>query len=306
MHAKDIIDLFGGQTALATMVGKGQSTVGYWARTGIVPARWQPRLLELALEKGISLSPNDFMGPRAQPLRVEPALMHVDDAPTSTALEPIPQSSPFLFYESEDGSIKVQVLLNEETVWATQRGMAEIFNVDVTTVNQHLKNIYETGELEEEGTLGKFPIVQKEGDRVVRREAVQFYSLDVIISVGYRVSSYQATQFRKWATKVLKSYLIKGFVLDDDRLKQGKQLFGKDYFDELLEKIREIRASERRFYQKITDIYAQCSVDYDRHSPISQQFYAHVQDKLHFAIHKKTSAELIETCLLYTSDAADE
>ncbi|MCA0184839.1 MAG: virulence RhuM family protein [Proteobacteria bacterium] len=181
-------------------------------------------------------------------------------------------------------------MVEDETVWASQRGMADIFDVEPNTINYHLKEIFQTSELDEQTVLRNFRVTASDG----KTYETKFYSLDAIISVGYRVNSMQATQFRKWATKVLKSYLIKGFALDDDRLKQGKQLFGKDYFDELLEKIREIRASERRFYQKITDLYAQCSIDYDKNSPITQQFYAHVQDKLHFAIHGHTSAELIK------------
>jgi hypothetical protein len=162
--------------------------------------------------------------------------------------------------------------------------------VDVRTINEHLQNIYRSDELEVSTTIRKFRIVVDSG----AVQVVNFYNLDAIISVGYRVNSLQATQFRKWATAVLKNYLIKGFVIDDDRLKQGGRMFGKDYFEELLEKIREIRASERRFYQKITDLYAACSVDYDPNSPITLHFYAHVQDKLHYAIHGHTAAELIE------------
>lgn len=171
--------------------------------------------------------------------------------------------------------------------------MAEIFGVDVTTINYHLKNIYKDKELDE-STIGTFPIVQKEGDRTIQRSAVEFYDLDAIISVGYRVNSHQATHFRRWATTILREYLIKGFALDDARLKQGGKLFDRDYFDELLDRIRAIRASEKQFYKKITDLYAQCSVDYDAHAPITHHFYAHVQDKLHFAVHGHTSSELIK------------
>jgi hypothetical protein len=198
-------------------------------------------------------------------------------------------NSHFMFYASNNETIKVQVLLGDETVWASQRGIADIFNVTVPTINEHLKNIYASNELEVSATIRKSRIVVDSGNESL----VMFYNLDAIISVGYRVNSYQATQFRKWATNVLKEYLIKGFALDDERLKQGGPLFGKDYFDELLERVREIRASERRFYQKITDIYAQCSIDYDKDAPITKQFYSHVQDKLHYAIHGNTSAELI-------------
>jgi hypothetical protein len=169
--------------------------------------------------------------------------------------------------------------------------MAELFGVGVPAITKHLANIYESGELKQDSTVSILEIVQTEGNREVKRK-MEFYNLDAIISVGYRVNSRQATQFRIWATKTLKEFLIKGFALDDRRLKAGGQLFGKDYFDELLERIREIRASERRFYQKITDIYAQCSVDYDPKAQITRDFYATVQNKLHWAITGKTAAKL--------------
>lgn len=202
----------------------------------------------------------------------------------------------FLFYAGKDGNTNIQVFVDreKETIWASQKGMAEIFDVDRTVVTKHISNIYQEGELEKDRTSAFFAQVQKEGNRTVTRN-IEHYNLDAIISVGYRINSQRATAFRIWATKVLKEYMIKGFAIDDQRLKQGKEYFGKDYFDELLEKIREIRASERRFYQKITDIYAQCSIDYDPHSKITKTFYATVQNKLHFAIHKSTAAELIYT-----------
>lgn len=290
MQARDIIDRFGGQSALAELLGKGQSTVAYWAKTGIIPARWQPKLLSVALERGISLAPSDFMGPKARPLDVAVQPPVRAEKPQEMPERVTAQQSPFLFYESSDGAIKVQVMLDSETVWASQKGMAEIFDVEVATINEHLKNIFNSNELDEKSVIRKFLITASDN----KNYETNFYNLDAVISVGYRVNSYQATQFRRWATGVLKSYLIKGFALDDERLKQGKQLFGKDYFDDLLERIREIRASERRFYQKITDIFAQCSIDYDKNSPTCKQFYAHVQDKLHYAIHGHTSAELIE------------
>lgn len=293
MHARDIIDKFGGQSALAALLGKGQSTVSYWAKTGIIPARWQPKLLSLAMERGVQLSPADFMGPKAKPLEAENSMAPPPAVVPAAKPQPAPENlgeiSPFMFYEASDGAIKVQVALENETVWASQKGMAEIFDVEVQNISQHLQNIFKSNELAEEAVIKKFLITASDG----KRYETNFYSLDAIISVGYRVNSYQATQFRRWATTVLKSYLIKGFTLDDERLKQAKKIFGKDYFDELLERIREIRASERRFYQKITDIFAQCSIDYDKNSPICQNFYAHVQDKLHYAIHGHTSAELI-------------
>lgn len=198
--------------------------------------------------------------------------------------------SDFLLYTTPDGDIRVDVFFEDETVWLTQKRMAELFMVDIRTVNEHLQNIYDTGELNAERTIRKNRIVQNEGGRKVERE-VNFYNLDAIISVGYRVNSRQATQFRIWATNTLRNYMIKGYALDSERLKNGSR-FGKDYFDELLAQIREIRASERRFYQKITDIYA-TAIDYDPHAATTQEFYATVQNKLHWAIHGQTAAELI-------------
>ncbi|MGB3459736.1 MAG: virulence RhuM family protein [Halobacteriota archaeon] len=200
------------------------------------------------------------------------------------------QQSDFVLYTSNDGDVNVEVVLKDETVWLTQKAMAGLFGVKVPAISKHMANIYETGELRKESTISILETVQKEGDRNVRRK-MEFFNLDAIISVGYRVNSYQATQFRIWATKTLKEYIIKGFVLDDERLKQGKR-FGKDYFEELLERIREIRASERRFYQKITDIYA-LAADYDINAPVTKDFFATVQNKLHWAITGKTAAEII-------------
>ncbi|BAV04571.1 Virulence protein RhuM family protein [Filimonas lacunae] len=171
-----------------------------------------------------------------------------------------------LLYSVPEGRATIEVFYEQETFWLSQKKMAELFNVDIRTVNEHLKNIFSSHELEEDSTIRKFRIVQKEGNREVSRD-IDFYHLDCIIAVGYRVNSKEATHFRIWATKTLREYVIKGFLLDDERLKQGKS-FGKDYFEELLERIREIRASERRFYQKITDIYAQCSIDYDPASDV--------------------------------------
>ena len=197
----------------------------------------------------------------------------------------------FLLYTGNDGKVNVEVFLKDETVWLTQNAMAELFGVNIPAISKHLSNIFESGELQKEATLSILETVQMEGNRQVKRK-MEFYNLDAIISVGYRVNSYQATQFRIWATRTLKEFIIKGFVLDDERLKQGNQVFGKDYFDELLERIREIRASERRFYQKITDIYA-LSADYDQNAPVTKDFFATVQNKLHWAITGKTAAEII-------------
>jgi len=199
--------------------------------------------------------------------------------------------SQFLLYTAPNGAVKVDVYFQNETAWLTQKALAELFGVQVPAINKHLKNIFESGELSREATVSKMEIVRAEGDREVARE-VEFYNLDAIIAVGYRVNSYQATQFRIWATQTLREFITKGFVMDDERLKQGKRVFGKDYFDELLERIREIRTSERRFYQKITDIYA-LSLDYSADAPQTKEFFASVQNKLHWAITGQTAAELI-------------
>jgi hypothetical protein len=198
------------------------------------------------------------------------------------------KQSNFLLYTGNDGKVNVEVFLKDETVWLTQKAMAELFGVKIPAINKHLKNIFNSGELEEDSVISILEITAADS----KKYKTKFYNLDAIISVGYRVNSYQATQFRIWATKTLKEYIIKGFVLDDQRLKQGNRIFGKDYFDELLERIREIRASERRFYQKITDIYA-LSADYDKNAPITKEFFAAVQNKLHWAITGRTAAEII-------------
>lgn len=201
------------------------------------------------------------------------------------------QQSDFILYTSNDGNVKVEVILQDETIWLTQRSIGELFGKSKATISEHIKKIYAEGELQMDSTVRNFRTVQVEGSRQVERD-LEFYNLDAIISVGYRVNSVQATQFRIWATRTLKEYIIKGFVLDDERLKQGNRVFGKDYFEELLERIREIRASERRFYQKITDIYA-LSADYDKNAPQTKEFFATVQNKLHWAITGKTAAEII-------------
>ena len=205
--------------------------------------------------------------------------------------EIVPYENEIIFYTTPDGGVRVEVIYSDESFWLNQKKMADLFGVEVNTISYHLKEIFASGELKEEPTIRKFRIVQPEGGRQISRE-VEFYHLDAIIAVGYRVNSRQATQFRIWATNTLREFIIKGFVLNDERLKQGKR-FGKDYFDELLERIREIRASERRFYLKITDIYEQCSIDYNRDAEITQTFFKTVQNKLHWAITGKTAAELI-------------
>jgi len=194
----------------------------------------------------------------------------------------------FLLYTAPDGAVQVEVYFNDETLWLTQKAIAELFGVNVPAISKHLKNIFDSGELVEDTVVSILETTAADG----KNYQLRYYNLDAIIAIGYRVNSYQATRFRIWATKTLHEFIIKGFVLDDERLKQGKRVFGKDYFEELLERIREIRASERRFYQKITDIYA-LSVDYDPQAPITREFFATVQNKLHWAITGQTAAELI-------------
>lgn len=198
----------------------------------------------------------------------------------------------FVLYTGEDGDVKLKLFLEDETLWLSQKLIGELFQVEPHTINYHIKEIYKSGELQELATNRNFRIVQNEGNRDVARDVI-FYNLDIIIAVGYRVNSKRATQFRMWATKVLKEYMIKGFVLDDERLKQGERVFNKDYFKELLERVRSIRASERRIYQQITDIFAECSIDYDSNSQVTRNFYSTVQNKFHYAIAGKTVAEII-------------
>ncbi len=198
----------------------------------------------------------------------------------------------FILYTAPSGEVRVDVLLENETIWLTQKAMAELFGVVKSTISEHLTNIFETNELDAQATVRNFRTVQKEGERLVNRD-LDYYNLDAIISVGYRVNSSKATQFRIWATNALKEYIVKGFVLDDTRLKQGQTVFGKDYFKELLQRVRSIRASERRIYQQVTDIFAECSIDYNKNADITKQFYATVQNKFHFAITGKTAAEII-------------
>jgi hypothetical protein len=202
-----------------------------------------------------------------------------------------PNEGELILYQTQEGLVRIEVLYQSETFWLNQKRIAELFGVDLRTINEHLRNIYADGELSEAATIRKIRRVQSEGKREVSRE-IEFYNLDAIISVGYRVNSTQATQFRIWATRTLREFVLKGFVLDDERLKLNKR-FGKDYFGELLERIREIRASERRFYLKITDIYEQCSIDYDKDAEITKTFFKTVQNKLHWAVTGKTAAEII-------------
>ena len=204
------------------------------------------------------------------------------------------QTTEFLLYTTPNGSVKVEVLLNNETLWLTQERMAELFGVQRPAITKHLKNIFEGHELQEEVVCSILEHTTQHGaiEGKTQTSRVKYYNLDAVISVGYRVNSTQATQFRIWATALIREYIIKGFAMDDERLKNGR-FFGKDYFRELLERVRSIRASERRIYQQITDIFSECSVDYDSKSPVTRNFYAHVQDKFHYAITGQTSSEII-------------
>ena len=204
----------------------------------------------------------------------------------------------FLIYKTPDKDVKVNAVIKDDTIWLTQKSMAELFGCSSDNISLHLKNIFEAGELEKDSVTEKISATAADG----KNYPTNFYNLDAIISVGYRVNSIQATHFRIWATKVLKEYIQKGFVLDDERLKQGKDAFGKDYFRELLERVRSIRASERRIYQQITDIFAECSIDYDKDSQITQDFYATVQNKFHYAITGQTAAEIIYTNAYHTKE----
>jgi len=207
-------------------------------------------------------------------------------------MESYKKQMEMVLYHSDEGDVSVDAYIMDESLWITQKSMAELFGVNVPDISKHLKNIYEEGELVREATISKMEIVQNEGSRTVKRMN-DFYNLDAIISVGYRVNSLKATKFRIWATSILKEYMTKGFVLDDERLKQGKTAFGKDYFRELLERVRSIRASERRIWQQITDIFAECSIDYTRDSEIAYHFYATIQNKFHYAITNSTAAEIV-------------
>lgn len=208
----------------------------------------------------------------------------------------------YLLYSMPDADGKVQVVIKDETLWCTQKAMAQLFGVGVPAISKHLKNIFTEGELNPDTTISKMETVVNRGIRGEVQELIDFYSLDAIIAVGYRVSSLKATRFRQWATKILNEYIKKGFVMDDERLKQGTAVFGKDYFRELLERVRSIRASERRIWQQITDIYAECSTDYDKNSPTTHDFYAMIQNRFHFAITGQTAAEIIYSKADHTKD----
>lgn len=208
----------------------------------------------------------------------------------------------FLLYTMPEADGKVQVVIRDETLWCTQKAMAQLFGVDKSGISRHISNIYKTGELQQNTTVAKIATVVNRGIRGEVEELVDFYHLDMIIAVGYRVNSLKATKFRQWATKILSEYIKKGFAMDDERLKQGTAVFGKDYFRELLERVRSIRASERRIWQQITDIYAECSTDYDKNSPTTHDFYAMIQNRFHYAITGQTAAEIIYSKADHTKD----
>jgi hypothetical protein len=301
MNVKMLVKKFGGQSALAAQLGIGQSAIAYWVKKDSIPSKWHESLLSIAQTNGIDILATDLLSvnmDRSDSLndasashgRLSSSSTTPDSRPSKLNLAIPSGAEQFMFYAGENGITRVQVLLGDETVWASQKGMAEIFDIEPNTVGYHLKNVFEIKELDESTTTRRIRVVVDNGGNY----EVLFYNLDAIISIGYRVNSYKATQFRRWATAILKEYLVKGFALDDERLKEGSRLFGKDYFEELLERIRKIRTSERMFWQKVTDLYSQCSVDYDKDSPVTQQFFAQIQNKFHYAIHKHTAAELIQ------------
>lgn len=308
MSAKSVVEKFGGQTAVSKLIGINQSAVAYWVKKGTVPSKWHARLLEIASGLGIYLAASDFVDSQgvaastnrentpveiedSNPVVNDPDADHLEKIVDFSSLADFPNTaSQFMFYAAKDGAIKVQVMLGDETVWASQQGMAEIFETSKQNISYHLANIFSESELDQKSVVKEFLTTAVDG----KKYPTNFYNLDAIISVGYRINSSKATQFRRWATSILKEYMIKGYALDDERLKQGNQLFGQDYFDELLERIRKIRTSERMFWQKVTDLYSQCSSDYDKTSPITQQFFANVQNKFHYAIHHHTAAEIVK------------
>lgn len=295
MNVKELIKKYGGQSVLASQLGIGQSAVAYWVKKNAIPSKWHSQLLAIAQNTEVDILATDLLAVsvRAESLDVVEVTQLVSLQQTDASQVVASQltgAEQFLFYASEGGTIKVQVFVNEDTVWATQAAIADIFDTSRENITTHLKNIFGINELDEKSVRKNILHPAADG----KNYPTNFYNLDAIISVGYRVSSYKATQFRRWATTVLKEYLLKGFAMDDERLKQGNQLFGKDYFDELLERIRKIRTSERVFWQKVTDLYSQCSSDYDKNAPITHQFFAQIQNKFHYAIHHHTAAELIK------------
>jgi hypothetical protein len=294
MNVKELVKKYGGQSELAGQLGIGQSAIAYWVKKNTIPSKWHGQLLSLAGSLGVDILAADLIAVDLSDKRsnevVAKSSMQSAQQSNVLAQSTANGAQQFLFYASENGSLKIQVLLGDETVWASQKGMAEIFDVSVPTISEHLKNIFETKELDVSTVIRNFRTTADDE----KDYNVSFYNLDAVISVGYRVNSYKATQFRRWATTILKDYLVKGFAMDDERLKQGNQLFGKEYFEELLERIRKIRTSERMFWQKVTDLYSQCSSDYDKNSPVTHQFFAQIQNKFHYAIHHHTAAELIK------------
>lgn len=291
MDVKTLVRKFGGQSILAAKLGIGQSAIAYWVKKNAIPTKWHQNLLSIANQESVEISANDLISVQRGNINEREPSTSLEQPSHLNRLDFYDRSSDqFMFYASEKGVTKVQVLLGDETVWATQRGMAEIFDTTRENITIHLKNIFESNELSEISVCKETLLPADDGKEYITK----LYNLDTIISVGYRVNSYKATQFRKWATTILKEYLIKGFALDDERLKQGNQLFGQDYFDELLERIRKIRTSERMLWEKVTDLYSQCSYDYDPQSDVTRNFFAQVQNKFHYAITHHTAAEIVK------------
>jgi hypothetical protein len=292
MNAREIIEVFGGQSALADMIEKGQSTVAYWAKTGVIPARWQPKLLMLALNKGLPLTANDFVAtppsiatPRYEsPIKLQPL---VTKDPNNAPASQHEKDSGLIAFSSEQSNIQFKFESANQAIWATNKNIADLFEVGANTVLQHVQNIYAEEELDELATSTKFVLVQKEGDREVKRE-VTHYNLDVILSVGYRVNAKKATKFRQWATQTLKAYLEQGYVINEKALRESPEKLNK-----LAAHIRALRSEEKQIYAKVRECFKISSSDYDSNSKHVRSFFALLQDKFHHAVTGMTGSKLI-------------
>jgi hypothetical protein len=295
MHAKEIIEKFGGQSALAALIDKGQSTVAYWAKTGVIPARWQPKLLMLALNNGIPLTANDFVPAPPPRTVVGPAVSPVPPtvierpllSRTDSYEESVAGRSDFISFSDEGRSIQLRFEPGAQAIWATTKDIADLFGKDVRTINEHIRNVYEEGELSEEATRRNFRIVQIEGERQVTRE-VAHYNLDVILSAGYRVNSVAATKFRQWATQTLKAYLEQGYVINEKALRESPEKLNR-----LAAQIRALRSEEKQVYAKVRECFKLSANDYDPAAQEVRSFYAILQDKFHHAVTGFTSSKLI-------------
>ncbi len=294
MNAREIIDKFGGQTALAGMIDKGQSTVAHWAKTGVIPARWQPKLLMLALNNGIPLTANDFVdlppAPKADaPKSLSPVIQSLAKVAPEHIARPTdaPEAGSVIAFNSGSENIQFKFESDNQVIWATTKNIADLFEVDPTTILKHVQNIFKDGELEEVATTAKFAVVQFEGGREVTRE-VSHYNLDVILSVGYRVNAKKATKFRQWATQTLKAYLEQGYVINEKALRESP-----DKLNKLAAHIRALRSEEKVIYAKVRECFKICASDYEPNSQQVKSFFALLQDKFHHAVTGFTSSKLI-------------